>query len=130
MARCKSCRQHFHTTMASRKRRSGCEVPHMPLPIVLTFHSPTGPQWCLPCGTKKAGWRQRQIEGELFDEPPNIPWEKSPLEFCFFNISFLLELCWVIRCIQKQKQKQSCGTMTLLYSIFLPPYSHLVAVVV
>lgn len=27
----RSCRRHFHTIIAARRRRNGCEVPHMPL---------------------------------------------------------------------------------------------------
>lgn len=45
----------------------------MPLSIVLTFYSPTGPQHSLPCGTQNAGRRQRLTGGERFDENPNIP---------------------------------------------------------
>lgn len=64
----------------------------MPLSIVFTFHSPTGPQQSLPCGTQNAGWRRRLTEGEHFDENPNIPREESLLEYCFPNISFRVEM--------------------------------------
>ena len=92
MVQCKSCRQHFHTIIAARKRRNGCEVPHMPLSIVLTFHSPTGPQQPLPCGTQNAVWRQQLTEGEYFDESPSIPRKESLLEYCFPNISLHVKM--------------------------------------
>lgn len=57
----------------------------MPLFIVLTFQSPTGPQQSLPCGTQSVGWSLRLTEGEAYDENPNIPREKSLLEYCFTN---------------------------------------------
>ncbi len=64
----------------------------MPLSIVLTFHSPTGPQQSLPCGTQNTGWRWRLTEGEHFDENPNIPREESLLEYCFPNIYFHVKM--------------------------------------
>lgn len=97
---CKSCRQHFHTIIAARKRRNGYEVPHMPLSIVLTFLSPIGPQQSLPCGTQNAGWRQSLTGGKHFDGNPNIPREESLLHHCFLNISFHIKMQCVILYIQ------------------------------
>lgn len=57
----------------------------MPLSIVLTFHSPTGPQQSLACGTQNPGWRQRLIGEENFDEIPSIPREESLLQYCFLS---------------------------------------------
>lgn len=99
---CRSCRQHFHTIIAARRRRNGYEVPHMPLSIVLTFLSPTGPQQSLPCGTQNVGWRHRLTGGEHFDESPNIPREESLRHYCFPNISFYIQMQRVILHIENK----------------------------
>lgn len=74
----------------------------MPLFIVLTFQSPTGPQQSLPCGTQSVGWSLRLTEGEAYDENPNIPREKSLLEYCFANIKQASRCCklWT-NCVKK-----------------------------
>lgn len=80
----------------------------MPLSIVLTFLSPTGPQQSLPCGTQNAGCRQSLTGGKHFDEIPNIPKEESLRHYCFPHISFHIEM----QCVILHIENKLCKTLS------------------
>lgn len=83
----------------------------MPLFIVLTFHSPTGPQQSLPCGTQSVGWGRRLTEP--YDENPNFPREESLLRCCFPNIKLTFEMQWVILQIVNKVCKNMHGLLVM-----------------
>lgn len=51
-----SCRRHFHTIIAARRRGMDARCHTCLCSAAFTFHSPTGPQQSLPCGTQSVGW--------------------------------------------------------------------------
>lgn len=107
MVRHKSCRQHLNTIIATGRRRNGCEVPHMPLFIVLTFHSPSGPLSSLPCGTQSVRWSLGPTEGEPMMKIQIIPRAESLIRYCFPSMKKTLrwQLC------KKKKYAQSLSHM-------------------